>query len=150
MESQRHLLADGPNVEANEVAGASGLIGVYIDIKPQTKEANRTDPGCRLYRATQVADDVSADNSITVTTQGSNTVVAAAGKAATGLEFSCYMNAKDFSMSSVALAVLLPIPAVRQLVLIPMPRMLRMLPHSLLPIRMSPNSPPLPPHWSIH
>ena len=55
---------------------------------------------------TQVADDVSADNSITVTTQGSNTVVAAAGKAATGLEFSCYMNAKDFSMSSVALAVL--------------------------------------------
>ena len=25
-----------------------------------------------------------------------------------------------------------------------------LLPHSLLPIRMSPNSPPLPPHWSIH
>ena len=97
---------DGPNVEANEVAGASGLIGVYIDIKPQTKEANRTIPVVAFTAPTQVADDVSADNSITVTTQGSNTVVAAAGKAATGLEFSCYMNAKDFSMSSVALAVL--------------------------------------------
>lgn len=97
---------DGPNVEANEVAGASGLIGVYIDIKPQTKEANRTIPVVAFTVPTQVADDVSADNSITVTTQGSNTVVAAAGKAATGLEFSCYMNAKDFSMSSVALAVL--------------------------------------------
>lgn len=97
---------DGPNVEANEVAGASGLIGVYIDIKPQTKEANRTIPVVAFNVPTQVADDVSADNSITVTTQGSNTVVAAAGKAATGLEFSCYMNAKDFSMSSVALAVL--------------------------------------------
>ena len=97
---------DGPNVEANEVAGASGLIGVYIDIKPQTKEANRTIPVAAFTVPTQVADDVSADNSITVTTQGSNTVVAAAGKAATGLEFSCYMNAKDFSMSSVALAVL--------------------------------------------
>lgn len=97
---------DGPNVEANEVAGASGLIGVYIDIKPQTKEANRTIPVVAFIVPTQVADDVSADNSITVTTQGSNTVVAAAGKAATGLEFSCYMNAKDFSMSSVALAVL--------------------------------------------
>lgn len=96
---------DGPNVEAN-VAGASGLIGVYIDIKPQTKEANRTIPVVAFTVPTQVADDVSADNSITVTTQGSNTVVAAAGKAATGLEFSCYMNAKDFSMSSVALAVL--------------------------------------------
>ena len=97
---------DGPNVEVNEVAGASGLIGVYIDIKPQTKEANRTIPVVAFTVPTQVADDVSADNSITVTTQGSNTVVAAAGKAATGLEFSCYMNAKDFSMSSVALAVL--------------------------------------------
>lgn len=97
---------DGPNVEANEVAGASGLIGVYIDIKPQTEEANRTIPVVAFTVPTQVADDVSADNSITVTTQGSNTVVAAAGKAATGLEFSCYMNAKDFSMSSVALAVL--------------------------------------------
>lgn len=97
---------DGPNVEANEVAGASGLIGVYIDIKPQTKEANRTIPVVAFTVPTQVADDVSADNSITVTTQGSNTVVAAAGKAATGLEFSCYLNAKDFSMSSVALAVL--------------------------------------------
>ena len=97
---------DGPNVEANEVAGASGLIGVYIDIKPQTKEANRTIPVVAFTVPTQVADDVSADNSITVTTQGSNTVVAAAGKAATGLEFSCYMNAKDFSMSSVALAAL--------------------------------------------
>ena len=97
---------DGPNVEANEGAGASGLIGVYIDIKPQTKEANRTIPVVAFTVPTQVADDVSADNSITVTTQGSNTVVAAAGKAATGLEFSCYMNAKDFSMSSVALAVL--------------------------------------------
>ena len=97
---------DGPNVEANEVAGASGLIGVYIDIKPQTKEANRTIPVVAFTVPTQVADDVSADNSITVTTQGSTTVVAAAGKAATGLEFSCYMNAKDFSMSSVALAVL--------------------------------------------
>lgn len=97
---------DGPNVEANEVAGASGLIGVYIDIKPQTKEANRTIPVVAFTVPTQVADDVSADNSITVTMQGSNTVVAAAGKAATGLEFSCYMNAKDFSMSSVVLAVL--------------------------------------------
>ncbi len=97
---------DGPNVEANEVAGASGLIGVYIDIKPQTKEANRTIPVVAFTVPTQVADDVSADNSITVTMQGSNTVVAAAGKAATGLEFSCYMNAKDFSMSSVALAAL--------------------------------------------
>ena len=97
---------DGPNVEANEVAGASGLIGVYIDIKPQTKEANRTILVVAFTVPTQVADDVSADNSITVTMQGSNTVVAAAGKAATGLEFSCYMNAKDFSMSSVALAVL--------------------------------------------
>lgn len=135
--------------EANEVAGASGLIGVYIDIKPQTKGSNCTIPVVAFTVPTQVADDVSADNSITVTTQGSNTVVAAAGKAATGLEFSCYMNAKDFSMSSVRRSpYCLPIPAVRQLVLIPMPRMLRMLPHSLL--LMSPNSPPLPPHWSIH
>ena len=112
---------------------------MYIDIKPQTKEANRTIPVVAFTVPTQVADDVSADNSITVTTQGSNTVVAAAGKAATGLEFSCYMNAKDFSMSSVALAVL---PS-----------------NSSSPaVGANPDAAnaanaaaqPLPPHWSIH
>ena len=46
---------DGPNVEANEVAGASGLIGVYIDIKPQTKEANRTIPVVAFTVPTQVS-----------------------------------------------------------------------------------------------
>lgn len=97
---------EGPNVAASEVSGASGLIGVYIDVTPQTDEAERTIPVVTFTVPTQVTDDISADNAVTVTTQGSDIVVAAAGDASSGLKFSCYMDAKKFSMSAVALAVL--------------------------------------------
>lgn len=62
-------------------------------------------PVVALTVPTQVADNVSVDDSITVTTQSPDTVVIAARKTAIDLELSCYMNAEDPPVSSVALIV---------------------------------------------
>lgn len=97
---------DGPNVDAATVSGASGLVGIYIDVKPATDEADDSVPVVAFTVPTQVSDDISVDKGVSLATQGSDTVVAAAGKAGSGLSFSCYMNAKDFTMSAVALASL--------------------------------------------
>lgn len=97
---------DGPNVDAATVSGASGLVGIYIDVKPATDEADKSIPVVAFTVPTQVASDISADKGVALATQGSDTVVAAAGKSGSGLSFSCYMNAKDFTMSAVALASL--------------------------------------------
>lgn len=97
---------DGPNVEANEISGASGLVGIYIDVKPQSSAANHTIPVVTFTVSTQVTGDISADNTASVATQGSDIVVAAAGNVSSGLKFSCYMDAKKFSMGAVTLAAL--------------------------------------------
>lgn len=97
---------DGPNVEASEISGASGLVGIYIDVKPQSSAANHTIPVVTFTVPTQVTGDISADNTASVATQGSDIVVAAAGNVSSGLKFSCYMDAKKFSMGAVTLAAL--------------------------------------------
>ena len=89
---------DGPNVEANEISGASGLVGIYIDVKPQSSAANHTIPVVTFTVPTQVTGDISADNTASVATQGSDIVVAAAGNVSSGLKFSCYMDAKKLSL----------------------------------------------------
>ncbi|PLS24937.1 hypothetical protein Tam1G_0793 [Bifidobacterium imperatoris] len=100
---------DGPNVSASKVANASGLVGVHVTVRPAHASGNtarQTIPMVAFTVPSQVADDISADSSVSVSTQGTNTLIAAAGQAGTTLEFSCYMNAKHFTMSSIALAVL--------------------------------------------
>ncbi len=97
---------DGPNVEASEISGASGLVGIYIDVKPQSSAANHTIPVVTFTVPAQVTGDISADNTASVATQGSDIVVAAAGNVSSGLKFSCYMDAKKFSMGAVTLAAL--------------------------------------------
>lgn len=97
---------DGPNVEASEISGASGLVGIYIDVKPQSSAANHTIPVVTFTVPTQVTGDISADNTASVAMQGSDIVVAAAGNVSSGLKFSCYMDAKKFSMGAVTLAAL--------------------------------------------
>lgn len=97
---------DGPNVDADDVRNASGLVGIYIDITPATDEAKTSVPVVAFTVPTQVADDISADKGVSLSTQGSDTLIAAAGKPGEGLNFSCYMNAKEFTMSPVAFASL--------------------------------------------
>lgn len=100
---------DGPNVSASKVANASGLVDVHVTVRPAHASGNtarQTIPMVAFTVPSQVADDISADSSVSVSTQGTNTLIAAAGQAGTTLEFSCYMNAKHFTMSSIALAVL--------------------------------------------
>ncbi|KFI92737.1 hypothetical protein BISA_0429 [Bifidobacterium saguini DSM 23967] len=100
---------NGPNVSASTVANASGLVGVHVTVRPAHASGNtarQTIPMVAFTVPSQVADDISADSNVSVSTQGTNTLIAAAGQAGTTLEFSCYMNAKHFTMSSIALAVL--------------------------------------------
>ncbi|MBT1174029.1 hypothetical protein JS530_00590 [Bifidobacterium sp. LC6] len=100
---------DGPNVEAEQVSNASGLVGVHITVRPQQtagKTANRSVPVVAFTIPSQVASDVSADDNVTVNTQGTTTVIAATGHAAAPLDFNVYMNAKHFTMSALALAIL--------------------------------------------
>ncbi|KAB7789480.1 hypothetical protein [Bifidobacterium cebidarum] len=102
---------DGPNVSAAKIANASGLVGVHVTVRPAHgdagKSANRTVPVAAFTIPAQVAGDVSADSNVSVSAQGSNTLVAAiGGQPGSSLEFSCYMNAKHFTMSSIALAAL--------------------------------------------
>lgn len=99
---------DGPNLSAAEVAGASGLVGVHITVRPShasDNSANRTVPIIAFTIPSQVSDDVSASDGVSVSTQGGNSLVAAVGRSGSGLELSCYMNAKRFAMSPIALAV---------------------------------------------
>lgn len=99
---------DGPNLSAAEVAGASGLVGVHITVHPShtaDNSANRTVPIIVFTIPSQVSDDVSASDGVSVNTQGGNSLVAAVGRSGSGLELSCYMNAKRFAMSPIALAV---------------------------------------------
>ena len=63
-------------------------------------------PNVEATVPTQVNGDISADNTASVATQGSDIVVAAAGNVSSGLKFSCYMDAKKFSMGAVTLAAL--------------------------------------------
>lgn len=99
---------DGPNLSAAEVTGASGLVGVHITVRPShaaDNSANRTVPIIAFTIPSQVSDDVSASDGVSVSTQGGNSLVAAVGRSGSGLELSCYMNAKRFAMSPIALAV---------------------------------------------
>lgn len=99
---------DGPNLSAAEVAGASGLVGVHVTVRPShaaDNSANRTVPIIAFTIPSQVSDDVSASDGVSVSTQGGNSLVAAVGRSGSGLELSCYMNAKRFAMNPIALAV---------------------------------------------
>ncbi|KFI50625.1 hypothetical protein [Bifidobacterium callitrichos] len=99
---------DGPNVDRATITGATGVVGVHIQIH-ETLLDDLTDAGSDDSRRflivftvpTRVADDltVSTDSSI-VGTQGSNTLVAAVVRA--GEQVDCYMNAKKFTMGQIA------------------------------------------------
>lgn len=111
---------DGPNVDADTVRGASGLVGISITVTPAdsttstnqsassaaTSSANDTIPVIAFSIPASAAENLSADAGASVSTQGSNVLLAAAGQPGDTLRITCYMNAKDFTMSPVALAVL--------------------------------------------
>ncbi|KAA8815514.1 hypothetical protein EMB92_10100 [Bifidobacterium callitrichos] len=99
---------DGPNVDRAAISGATGVVGVHIQIHEtlldDLADAGSDDSGRFLIVftvPTRVADDltVSTDSSI-IGTQGSNTLVAAVARV--GEQIDCYMNAKKFTMGQIA------------------------------------------------
>ncbi|NMM93289.1 hypothetical protein [Bifidobacterium oedipodis] len=111
---------DGPNVDADTVRGASGLVGISITVAPSDSftssdrssssvaaaSANDTIPVVAFSIPASTAENLSADAGVSISAQGSNMLVTAAGQPSDTLHVTCYMNAKDFTMSPVALAVL--------------------------------------------
>ncbi|PLS28759.1 hypothetical protein [Bifidobacterium parmae] len=96
---------DGPNVGRTDIAGASGLVGVHVTLEAETlgddlPRAARSQRMLVTFTVpTRVADDVNVGDGAVVTTNGSNTVVAAVMRV--GERLDCYMTAKKFAMGDV-------------------------------------------------
>ncbi|KFI96960.1 hypothetical protein [Bifidobacterium stellenboschense] len=96
---------DGPNVGRAAIAGASGLVGVHVTLEAETlgddlPRAARSQRMLVTFTVpTRVADDVNVGDGAVVTTNGSNTVVAAVMRV--GERLDCYMTAKKFTMGDV-------------------------------------------------
>ena len=96
---------DGPNVSASEISGASGMVGVRITLHAvdADKTADLT-PIVAFTIPSRVGNDVTADDGVTVSSDNTSTLVAAAGKPGEDLTFNTYVTANRFSMSSLAVA----------------------------------------------
>lgn len=97
---------DGPDSTAEKVSGATGLVGIHIKVAPATDDARSTVPLVAFSIPASVATDINADDNVTIGSQGSSKIISALGHSGSGVEFYCYVNAKEFSMSNIALAVL--------------------------------------------
>lgn len=96
---------DGPNVSASEISGASGMVGVRITLHAvdADKTADLT-PIVAFTIPSRVGNDVTADDGVSVSSDNTSTLVAAAGKPGEDLTFNTYVTANRFSMSSLAVA----------------------------------------------
>lgn len=96
---------DGPNVNASEISGASGMVGVRIALHAvdADKTADLT-PIVVFTIPSRVGNDVTADDGVAVSSDNTSTLVAAAGKPGEDLTFNTYVTANRFSMSSLAVA----------------------------------------------
>lgn len=96
---------DGPNVNASEISGASGMVGVRITLHAvdADKTADLT-PIVAFTIPSRVGNDVTADDGVAVSSDNTSTLVAAAGKPGEDLTFNTYVTANRFSMSSLAVA----------------------------------------------
>lgn len=98
---------DGPDMPRDQVAGASGMVGVHITAVPTGGDGEpRADSSDGMLVAfsipARVSDDVNASHGARVETQGSSTVVSAT--LAAGQTLDCYMTAKDFAMGALVVA----------------------------------------------
>ncbi|WP_239459072.1 hypothetical protein [Bifidobacterium ruminantium] len=96
---------DGPDVSAADVSGASGMVGIRIDLHAvDTSKTAGLTPVVAFTIPSRVGDDVTADDGVIVSAGNTSTLVAAVGKPGEDLTFSTYVTAKRFSMSSLAIA----------------------------------------------
>lgn len=92
---------DGPTVSASKISGASGVVGIRIDLKSERPEetADLT-PIVAFTIPNRVGNDATSDEGVLVSAGNSSTLVAAVGKPGEDLTIHTYVTAKNFTMSS--------------------------------------------------
>lgn len=72
---------DGPDVSAADVSGASGMVGIRIDLHAvDTSKTAGLTPVVAFTIPSRVGDDVTADDGVIVSAGNTSTLVAAVGK----------------------------------------------------------------------
>ena len=96
---------DGPTVSASKISGASGVVGIRIDLKSERPEetADLT-PIVAFTIPNRVGNDATSDEGVLVSAGNSSTLVAAVGKPGEDLTIHTYVTAKNFTMSSLSVA----------------------------------------------
>lgn len=91
---------DGPTVSASKISGASGVVGIRIDLKSERPEetADLT-PIVAFTIPNRVGNDATSDEGVLVSAGNSSTLVAAVGKPGEDLTIHTYVTAKNFTMS---------------------------------------------------
>lgn len=96
---------DGPNVDASQIAGASGMVGVRVTLHATDADATSgLVPIVAFTIPNRVGGDVTSDDGVTVSADNTSTLVAAVGKPGEDLSFTTYVTAKNFTMSSLSIA----------------------------------------------
>lgn len=96
---------NGPTVSASEIAGASGVVGIRIDLKSeQPKRTADLTPIVAFTIPNRVGNDVTSDEGVLVSAGNSSTLVAMVGKPGEDLTVHTYVTAKNFTMSSLSVA----------------------------------------------
>lgn len=104
---------NGPNVPVDRLNNASGMVGVHVVARVNDRAGDgmqrlgrQMRPFAFLSIPSAAVGDVSASDDVVVQRDGSAITIAATAEPGSTLDFHVYADAKRFSMSPVALAVL--------------------------------------------
>lgn len=104
---------DGPDVTAEKINGASGLVGVHVNAKTNdwiAQNVQQFASSMRLFvffsMPAQAVSDVSADSNVAVVRDGNTIYAGASAAPGSTLDFHVYAEAKNFSMSPLVLVAL--------------------------------------------
>ena len=102
---------NGPDVSVQQVNGASGMVGIRLTVKAVdgatqtiTDDARNLVPVVAFTIPSRVGSDVVSDDGVTVISGNSSTLIAAIGEPGEELTFTTYVDARHFTMSSLAVA----------------------------------------------
>ena len=104
---------NGPNVPVDRLNNASGMVGVHVVARVNDRAGDgmqrlgrQMRPFAFLSIPSAAVGDISASDGVVVQRDGSAITIAATAEPGSTLDFHVYADAKRFSMSPVALAVL--------------------------------------------
>ena len=102
---------NGPDVSVQQVNGATGMVGIRLTVKAVdgatqtiTDDARNLVPVVAFTIPSRVGSDVVSDDGVSVISGNSSTLIAAIGEPGEELTFTTYVDARHFTMSSLAVA----------------------------------------------